>query len=75
MFPGPNASANVVLNVITDVEAHHVLFLCGRRFAAPTALLCVQIRGAFVSKGAAVQFEFWPLNMRPVVPLQTQVKP
>jgi hypothetical protein len=55
MFPGPNASANVVLDIITDVEAHHVLH--DRQFAAPVALLCVQIRGEFVSEGAGVQFE------------------
>jgi hypothetical protein len=57
MFPGPNASANVVLNIITDVEAHHALFLYGQRLAAPVALLCLQIRGDFVSEGARVQFE------------------
>jgi hypothetical protein len=54
MLPGPNASANVALDNITDVEAHHVL--SDRRFAAPVALLCVQIRGEFVSEGAGVQF-------------------
>jgi hypothetical protein len=53
MFPGPNASANVVLNIITDVEAHHALFLYGQRLAAPVALLCLQIRGDFVSEGAS----------------------
>jgi hypothetical protein len=55
MFPGPNALANVVLNIIIDVEAHHVLWSHGRRFAAPVALPCV--RGDFVSKSAGVQFE------------------
>jgi hypothetical protein len=57
MFPGPNASANVVLNIITDVEAYHVFFSYDRRFAAPVALLCLKIRGEFVSEGAGIQFE------------------
>jgi hypothetical protein len=55
MFPGPNASANVVLNIITDVKAHHVLFCTPNDW--PRRLLCVQIRGDFVSEGARVQFE------------------
>jgi hypothetical protein len=38
MFPGPNASANVVLNIITEVKAHHVFFR--RTNDLPRRLLC-----------------------------------
>ena len=68
MFPGPNASANVVLNIITDVEAYHVFFSYDRRFAAPVALLCLKIRGEFVSEGAGVQFEVIDRTVRSDLP-------